>query len=85
MYITYIKHNTRQAKNINKIKTKNKYGSLFFINCGVSYYNNLSSPIKKSKIVFIFKRKLKRNLADSQLSESIIKKNTKMNFQFNKK
>lgn len=53
-------HNTRHAKDMHKIKNKNKFGSFSFINRGISSYNKLSSPIKKAKNVKIFKRTLKK-------------------------
>lgn len=43
------KHNTRQSKQIRKIKTKNNFGKISIYNRGANLYNNLSSPLKKKE------------------------------------
>lgn len=64
-------HSTRHAKDMHKIKTKNIFGKLSFINRGISIYNNLSSPLKRSKNTNIFKKNVKKLLLDRQLVQSM--------------
>lgn len=67
-------HKTRHAKDIHKIKNKNKWGSLSFINRGIATYNNISSSIKKAKSANAFKLKLKRIILDKQFAHTINRK-----------
>lgn len=47
---------TRQANNLHKIKSKNKWGTLSFINRGISALIRVPSPIKKAKNAIIFQK-----------------------------
>ena len=57
-------YETRQSNNLHKIKSKNKWGTLSFINRGIDALNRVPSPIKKAKNAIIFKKKIKSLLSN---------------------
>lgn len=67
-------HNTRQSKQIRKIKTKNNFGKFSIYNRGVHLYNNLPSPQKNEKKITKFKNTIRKELLLKQF-ENVTKKN----------
>ena len=63
-------HNTRQTKQMRKIKTKNKWGEKSIINRCIDIYNKINSPLKKEKKCIRFKKKLKKLILEKQFNNT---------------
>lgn len=72
MFMPYIIIYTMLRKSY-KIKSKNKWGTLSFINRGIEYYNRISSAMKKVEKINTFKQNIKKMLLDEQTNELISK------------
>lgn len=56
IFIAMIQDN---PKNLHKIRSKNKWGTMSFINRSIGAFNKISSPMKKSKKHKIIQEKIK--------------------------
>ena len=63
-------HNTRQTKQMRKIKTKNKWGEKSIINRCIDIYNKINSPLKREKKCIRFKKKLKKLILEKQFNNT---------------
>lgn len=73
------KHNTRQAKNLRKIKTKNNFGKFSFTNRAISAYNVIPSPIKNLVNNETFKKYVKRIALEQRAKKYVTNKRKRYN------